>query len=183
MKTILNDRVLWFDGKSSVNDENLISWILNGNNINDVHALKNTDILTNYNNFADVPITVKKEVNELNISWNIPKYFLDINIKKFILSKLMHELEITVNSPKKCANRVILELSLFKKFGLEDLLRTIIYIISTFEHKNIIWGTGRGSSCSSYILYLIGLHDVDSVKYDLDPNEFFKYKYKYEDVL
>ena len=41
------------------------------------------------------------------------------------------------------------------------------------REKNIIWGVGRGSSVSSYILYLIGVHRINSIKYELDYKEFF----------
>jgi DNA polymerase III alpha subunit len=40
--------------------------------------------------------------------------------------------------------------------------------------KNIVWGVGRGSSCSSYLLYLLGLHEVDVVKYDVDISDFIR---------
>jgi len=46
--------------------------------------------------------------------------------------------------------------------------------VNIFEENKVVWGTGRGSSCASYILYLIGIHQVDSVKYDLDLGEFFR---------
>jgi DNA polymerase III alpha subunit len=50
----------------------------------------------------------------------------------------------------------------------------MVYVIDTFKKNNVIWGVGRGSSVSSYILYLLEVHDVDSVMYDLDFNEFLR---------
>ena len=40
--------------------------------------------------------------------------------------------------------------------------------------KNVLWGVGRGSSVASYALFLIGVHKIDSVKYDLDWREFLR---------
>jgi DNA polymerase III alpha subunit len=40
--------------------------------------------------------------------------------------------------------------------------------------NNIVWGVGRGSSVASYVLYLLGIHKIDSIKYNLSPDEFFK---------
>jgi DNA polymerase-3 subunit alpha len=71
-------------------------------------------------------------------------------------------------------DRIVNEFEMFKSRGLLDVLKTVIYIVDTFEKNDIVWGTGRGSSCASYILYILGLHEVDSVKYDLDIHEFFK---------
>jgi DNA polymerase III alpha subunit len=55
-----------------------------------------------------------------------------------------------------------------------DLLRYLKYLVDTMRSKNILWGVGRGSSVASYCLYLLGIHKVDSVKYDLDIKEFLK---------
>jgi DNA polymerase III alpha subunit len=48
------------------------------------------------------------------------------------------------------------------------------YLVDTLRKNNVVWGVGRGSSVASYILYLIGVHKVDSIKYNLDINEFLK---------
>jgi DNA polymerase III alpha subunit len=40
--------------------------------------------------------------------------------------------------------------------------------------NNILWGVGRGSSVASYVLYLIGIHKIDSIKYELSIDEFIK---------
>jgi DNA polymerase III alpha subunit len=42
------------------------------------------------------------------------------------------------------------------------------------RHNKIVWGVGRGSSVSSYILFLIGIHKINSLKYGLDIREFLK---------
>ena len=70
--------------------------------------------------------------------------------------------------------RVNDELTLYKKLDLLPVLRTIIFVINTLRENSVVWGVGRGSSVSSYVLYLIGAHDVDSIKYDLDVNEFLR---------
>ena len=72
----------------------------------------------------------------------------------------------------KRAVRVAKELSLFKTHGLFDILRVLIYVINTLDHNSVVWGVGRGSSVSSYVFYLIGVHDVDSVRYELDIEDF-----------
>jgi DNA polymerase III alpha subunit len=42
------------------------------------------------------------------------------------------------------------------------------------REKNIVWGVGRGSSVASYVLYLLGVHKIDSIYYDLDVEEFLR---------
>ena len=68
------------------------------------------------------------------------------------------------------------EIKIYKNLELMDVLATLIYIINTLVDNNIVWGVGRGSSVSSYVLYLIGVHDIDSFKYDLKIEDFLRTK-------
>ncbi len=71
-------------------------------------------------------------------------------------------------------DRVSQELELFIKHGIYDVLYVMKYIVDTLRANNIVWGVGRGSSVASYVLFLIGIHKVDSIKYNLPIEEFFK---------
>jgi DNA polymerase III alpha subunit len=42
------------------------------------------------------------------------------------------------------------------------------------RENGIVWGVGRGSSVSSFVLYKLGVHRINSLYYDLDPAEFLK---------
>ena len=71
-------------------------------------------------------------------------------------------------------DRVNLELELFIKNNMMDILFYCKYLVDTMREHNILWGVGRGSSVASYVLYLIGVHKIDSLKYNLDIQEFLK---------
>lgn len=71
-------------------------------------------------------------------------------------------------------DRVSLELELFAQHNMIDLLFYLKYLVDTMREHKIIWGVGRGSSVSSYILFLIGVHKIDSLLYQLDIREFLK---------
>ena len=71
-------------------------------------------------------------------------------------------------------DRVSTELNLYIQHGMMDLLFYLKYLVDTMRENNIVWGVGRGSSVASYVLYLIGIHKIDSIKYDLDIKEFLK---------
>lgn len=70
--------------------------------------------------------------------------------------------------------RVSQELELYIKHGMYDVLHVMKYIVDTLRANNIVWGVGRGSSVASYVLYLIGVHKIDSIKYNIPIEEFFK---------
>lgn len=70
--------------------------------------------------------------------------------------------------------RVATELALFQQHNMLNLLNWVKYFVDTCRENKVLWGLGRGSSVASYVLFLMGLHKVDSLKYDLDIKEFFK---------
>ena len=70
--------------------------------------------------------------------------------------------------------RVGQDLLLYQERNLFDLLRYLKYLVDLMTENKLIWGVGRGSSVASYVLYLLGVHRIDSLYYDLDPGEFLR---------
>ena len=71
-------------------------------------------------------------------------------------------------------HRINEELAEFQRREMFDLLRYMIYLVDFMRENDIVWGVGRGSSVASYVLYLIGVHRIDSIKYNLDWREFLR---------
>jgi len=109
----------------------------------------------------DYPLT-KLQVDKSK--WFIPDKYKQLDIEEFLV----------MQCPEQNYPRLIEELSLFKQNNMIPVLKTMKYVVDTLRANNIVWGVGRGSSVSSYILYLIGIHKIDSVKYALPIDEFFK---------
>ena len=97
--------------------------------------------------------------------WLIPKKYTDMDIVDFVLKKATTEVEY---------QRAALELELFKKHNMIDVLKTMVYVVDTLRENNIVWGVGRGSSVASYVLHIIGVHKINSIKYNIPIEEFFK---------
>ena len=97
-------------------------------------------------------------------NWWMPEEYKQLNIVDYILGL----------SPEENYNRCFEELEEFKKRDMLPMLQFLVYMVDQLKHNNILWGVGRGSSVSSYILYLIGVHKIDSVKYNLDYKEFLR---------
>ena len=112
----------------------------------------------------EVPFTVDTESD--NVTWNMPAEYRQLDIRTHIASK--HKLS---NEQWK---RVDIELADFQQRELVDLLRFLVYFVDVIRTNNIVYGVGRGSSISSYVLYLLGVHRIDSFKYNLDIKEFLK---------
>ena len=70
--------------------------------------------------------------------------------------------------------RVSLEFDLYDERGMLPVLRFLAYMVDVCKANNIVLGVGRGSSVASYVLHLLGVHKIDSLKYGLDIKEFLK---------
>lgn len=107
----------------------------------------------------------KKEINhkERQDNWFIPKEYQSLNIKEHLINLCKTEKEI---------ERINYEISVFEKRDLLKLLQFIKYLVDIMRENNIVWGVGRGSSVCSYALYLLGIHKINSIKYDLNFDEF-----------
>lgn len=97
--------------------------------------------------------------------WYIPEKYKNIDVLQYCLDKCSSDTEIS---------RIKLEYELYVKYQMVDVLRSMIYLVDIFKANNIVWGVGRGSSTASFVLYVIGIHKIDSIKYDLPIQEFFK---------
>ena len=168
--THLKDRVLWFDGDSSYDPTTLMH-----SSCKVTYVTEMTDFVAQYNKYApsDKRIHVKTECSPLDKEWNLPSFYANLHVERYITSILESQLDKWSDSELTGrVTRAQTELAEYKKRGLYGVLRAIIYVINTLSSHNVVWGVGRGSSVSSYILYLIGTHDVDSYAYDLNIEDF-----------
>lgn len=107
-----------------------------------------------------------QDFDKINQSdWFMPGEYKDFDIAGFLLDQC-HTEEQT--------DRVVDELALYFQYNMIDVLRYCKYLVDTMRSNNVVWGVGRGSSVASYCLYLLGVHKIDSIKFDLDINEFLK---------
>ena len=107
--------------------------------------------------------------------WFMPNKYKEIDIKVWLLEKLQKELQsdsLATAQYSKEWHRITEEYTEYANRNMEDLLRYMIYLVDFMRENNIVWGVGRGSSVASYVLYLIGVHKVDSIQFDLDWREF-----------
>jgi len=84
------------------------------------------------------------------------------------------EMLYSMCSTQEQTDRVSEELTAFIEHGMMDLLFYLKYLVDTLRENNVVWGVGRGSSVASYVLFLIGVHKIDSIKYNLDWHEFLR---------
>jgi len=117
-----------------------------------------------------IPIDVEQKDfdNALQSEWFMPDEYKELNVYKYVLGKAH------TPCPEDVQQRIWEEMEAFKQRDLHNLLRYMIYLVDFMRENNIVWGVGRGSSVASYVLYLIGVHKIDSIQFDLDWREFLR---------
>ena len=133
---------------------------------------KYNDAVKNF--YADLPTLKLYNLIETDVekfdaanqsAWLMPDEYKDMDIAQWVLDQCKTQEEL---------QRVGKELILYQERELFPLLKQLKYIVDTWREKNIVWGVGRGGRVASYILYLIGVHQINSMYYDLDIEEFLR---------
>ena len=158
-----------------VSDHDIVQGWLSGTNVRDV-IVEDTKPINIYNQWCNTfdleeLINAKQEdstntfVEECLRDWNMPDSYLSINIHEWLMERC---------TTAQQRDRVYTELLEYEKRGMIIVLKFLLYLVETCDKNDIVLGVGRGSSVASYCLYLLGIHCVDSIKYELDIKEFLK---------
>ena len=97
--------------------------------------------------------------------WHMPDKYYQINVLQWLLDKCQSDEE---------KMRVQTEYDLFEKKNFIRVLQFLIYFVDTLRANNVVWGVGRGSSVASFCLFLIGVHKINPLLYNLDITEFLR---------
>lgn len=115
--------------------------------------------------YTPVDLDINKFDEICQSDWFMPDNYKRLDVEKYVKDKCTTSEEI---------GRIEQELFEYESRNMYDLLRYMIYLVDFMRANNIVWGVGRGSSVASYVLYLIGIHKVNSIQYGLDYREFLR---------
>lgn len=125
-------------------------------------SLENYPELINYT-------SVNASIEDFDIlqqsQWFMPKEYEELDIAKWVLEQCKNDAEL---------QRAGQELLMFQEREMFSLLKYLKYLVDTMRQHGIVWGVGRGSSVASFVLFLIGIHKINSLYYDLPIEEFLK---------
>ena len=165
-------------GQAILSSDKLRELLLQGKNIGHLNVVQDEDIQL-YEKYQDILLRQKTifldaPAEDLTFDdfhlqkadeWIFPLEYQQIDVLAFLLDKCKTQQEI---------DRVNEEYLLYLDRDLVMLLRLFIFLVDYMRKNKYIWGVGRGSSVSSYILYLIGIHRVNSLKYGFDIKDYLK---------
>ena len=115
--------------------------------------------------YIDTKLSLEEFDNNNQLNWYMPIEYKEMDIAKFVLDQCTNEAEL---------QRAGEELILFQERNMFVLLQYLKYLVDTMRKNNVVWGVGRGSSVASFVLFLLGVHRINSLYYQLDIDEFIK---------
>jgi DNA polymerase III alpha subunit len=179
LQTELKDRTLRFDGVSIVNPSQVASALSRGVRPSELRVTEidaDIETMNQYVVEADRLLLAGDDPINLAMTWQLPAAYQELDLGERIYDdffKRLPNLGYDSDTTDKAIFRLVEEINEIQKRGMQEFMRTIIFVLDTFREQKIVWGVGRGSSCACYILFVLGLHVVDCVKFDVPMNEFF----------
>jgi len=163
-------------GELVYSESDLCDLVMQGHDISGVTVDRSVDFAMATAILNDIPNLIKHNelVEQLSVEefdhrnqqqWFMPDEYKRMDIAELVLNLCENDAEL-----QRCGH----ELMLYQERGLFDLLRYLKYLVDTMTQHRLIWGVGRGSSVASYVLFKLGVHRIDSLYYDLDPEEFLR---------
>ena len=107
---------------------------------------------------------------EETFDWVIPEEYQNLDI----VDLSAHKLKALGLTSEEYTSRLEYELFEMNKRGMFQFIRCVYYVVEELRKNNIVWGVGRGSSCASLVLFVLGINRVDPVKYNIPVGEFIK---------
>lgn len=134
-------------------------------------CLKNTDLVADLCDDVDMPWN-EPELPKIEIPAkyaNSAEYLRELTWKGYA-RRGMDKWPLEKQAIYK--QRVEEELYVIEQKDFCDYFLILVDYINWCRQNNVIVGPGRGSACGSEVCYLLGITNLDSIKYDLDFGRF-----------
>lgn len=118
-----------------------------------------------FTEYTQLEVSIEEYDTTNQNNWYIPEEYKNLDIAKYVLDLCQTDAEL---------QRVGEELIRYQELEMFPMLCYCKYLVDTMRKNNVVWGVGRGSSVASYVLFLIGIHRINSLHYDLSIDEFLK---------
>jgi DNA polymerase III alpha subunit len=173
----LPDRIITDTGTMVAKHSLLMSLALEGERFDHLPYVPHPDI----DHFHRKNGSIKKSKRWINdgvpsepdlntFEWKTPPPYAGMDIPDATRS-LLHEKGLVSDQYR---GRLEAELIHAEQMDMIDFIRCLMWITDTLRINGIPWGLGRGSSCASLIMFLLGVNKVDPVRYDIPMEEFYK---------
>jgi len=164
----LDDRILLNDGTSVVNTDTVIEYLFEKGNVPDYIKTIETKDVKRFEKKFQTKIT--QDIEDVEIQ-------PDTSFDEEELSDIVFE--IYARKPDDVSDydhetRFEQEMSYIIANDHQKVIVMLYHLVEKFKKDDVVWGVGRGSSVASYVLFLLGIHDINPIKYNINPKEFYK---------
>ena len=97
--------------------------------------------------------------------WMTPEPYASLDLEEWCLARCRGDQE---------ADRVREEIGQFASRGMVPMAKHLMFCVDHWRTKGVVWGVGRGSSVSSFVLHLIGINRINPLEHDLPIGEWLK---------
>lgn len=173
MNTKLKNRVLWYNGMSEVNSSDIPTLCVKYEVSPSSFIVEDCPDVEKFNDLYPLnkirttcpPITFNTEylmTGDYDISDKVFELFLN----NFVTGLSKDDVYARYDRLEK-------ESELIRSYDLEHYIKSVYEVTKILRSRGVVWA-GRGSSCACYTLYILGIHNIDSVKYNIPYTEFFR---------
>lgn len=158
--------------KPVFNYSDILNAVYSGKDISNIKfvAERDSDEFKMYNEYCEEfslpPLRIDDGENSSEIEWFMPPEYQTLDIYEWLLENCKDDPIYRRRLHDECVY--------FMEHKWDMILRWLKYFFDMCKEEGLITGVGRGSSVSSYALFLIGVHRVDPVFYDIDYRDFLR---------
>ena len=170
----LGNRLILDDGTVLCTDSTLVEMLYSGLDIGSALAVPSDDIQlyssadklldTGYGDINVADGSIYSDVSWFK-HWMTPEPYASMDVIEHCMSRCNTDAE---------RQRAAEELELFDQRNMMPVLCHLVFLVDHWRQRKMLWGVGRGSSVSSFILYLICINRINPLEFDLDIEEFLK---------
>jgi hypothetical protein len=161
------DRVLLRDGNSVVSEFTYAKFILDDVDLSGVYVDKSFSSDVYEALYGD---SIDKELSSIELT---PPEMVHTNTHLDLLIDTLEASSRFLGTDGEIS-RISLEIEFFSRTNNILFLLNLVELIKRFKEDNVVWGVGRGSACSSFVLFLLYVHDVNPLKYGISFSELSK---------
>jgi len=178
MNLDLNDRVITDTGAMVAKFKLVVDMALDDKDFSHLITVPHPDIAKyhlDHNTINDArqwtDDGVPKGPSQNTYEWTYPESYKKLDVEEYCLDMMI---VLGLDESLEYVDRMSIELQKIQEKEMEPFIRCMIWITDVFRKNNMVWGLGRGSSCASLIMYIIGVNKVDPIRYDIPMEEFYK---------
>lgn len=129
-------------------------------------SVKETEIGNLLKFYQSLDVNQNEFDSALQSEWFMPNSYKNLDIEAHVMS--------VCPDTDTAKSRVQEELQAFKSKNMLPVLKFMHFLVSYMRENGVVWGVGRGSSVASYVLFLLGVHKINSIQYGLEWEEFIR---------